>query len=485
MRRKALADLLRRYGRIFQHAWHHRRETDTPDLHRHEAQFLPAALALHDAPVHPAPRIVLWLIMVFALIACLWAVFGRIDIVATAAGKIIPNDRTKVIQPMETAVVKAIHVRDGQAVTPGQVLIELDATVAVADSERLRRESLTARLEAQRAQALLDALARGAPPTLKPPAGVGADRLLAEQSQATGQYQEYRACQLQLQAEIARCRAELQAALEQVAKLEQTAPIARQRAQDYQKLVKENFISQQGYLEREQVRIEQEQDLATSRSRVAEIRAALLEAQQQQATLAAETRRQLLDQHNLAEQKAASLEQELIKAEQRGRLMRLTAPVPHCAAVGCGHDRRRGHAGPALDGDRAEGERTRSRSPAAQQGHRLRESGADCRNQGGDLSLYQVRHVARHGHAGVLRRHPGRETGTDLCHARQARPQCDPRGKSERAPDAGHGGHGGGQDGHAARDRIFPEPFDAVRKRKPARAMSALTSAPALPPYTA
>lgn len=327
MRRKALADLLRRYGRIFQHAWHHRRETDTPDLHRHEAQFLPAALALHDAPVHPAPRIVLWLIMVFALIACLWAVFGRIDIVATAAGKIIPNDRTKVIQPMETAVVKAIHVRDGQAVTPGQVLIELDATVAVADSERLRRESLTARLEAQRAQALLDALARGAPPTLKPPAGVGADRLLAEQSQATGQYQEYRACQLQLQAEIARCRAELQAALEQVAKLEQTAPIARQRAQDYQKLVKENFISQQGYLEREQVRIEQEQDLATSRSRVAEIRAALLEAQQQQATLAAETRRQLLDQHNLAEQKAASLEQELIKAEQRGRLMRLTAPV--------------------------------------------------------------------------------------------------------------------------------------------------------------
>jgi len=52
-----------------------------------------------------------------------------------------------------------------------------------------------------------------------------------------------------------------------------------------------------------------------------------MEAQQQQATLAAETRRQLLDQQSLASQKAASLEQELIKAEQRGRLMHLTAPV--------------------------------------------------------------------------------------------------------------------------------------------------------------
>lgn len=327
MKRHALADLFKRYAKVFRHAWSHRKETDAPDLQSHEAQFLPAALALRDTPVHPAPRIALWLIMVFALIAVLWATFGRIDVVATAVGKIIPNDRTKVIQPMETAVVKAIHVRDGQMVTLGQVLLELDATTAAADSERLRNEALTARLEALRAQALLTALSSNRSPKLKPLDGADAVRLLAEQSQAAGQYQEYQARQLQLQAEIARRQAELQATQDQVVKLEQTAPIARQRAQDYQKLVKENFISQHGYLEREQARIEQEQDLASSRSRVAEIRAALTEAQQQQATLTAQTRRHLLDQHNLAAQKAASLQQELVKADQRSRLMRLTAPV--------------------------------------------------------------------------------------------------------------------------------------------------------------
>jgi hemolysin D len=327
MKRQAFADLIGRYAKVFRHAWLRRKEMDTPELHTHEAEFLPAALALRDTPVHPAPRIALWLIMAFALVALLWAIFGRIDVVATAVGKIIPNDRTKVIQPMETAVVKAIHVRDGQSVQAGQVLIELDATSAAADSERLRNEALTAQLEALRAQALLAALASGAPPKLKPLNGVDAARLLAEQAQAFGQYQEYQARQLQLQAEIARRRAELQATQEQVTKLEQTAPIARQRAQDYQKLVNENFISRHGYLEREQARIEQEQDLASSRSKVAEIHAALAEAKQQQATLAAETRRQLLDQHNLAAQKSASLEQELVKADQRGRLMRMTAPV--------------------------------------------------------------------------------------------------------------------------------------------------------------
>lgn len=327
MKRQAFADLLKRYAKIFRHAWSQRKETDAPALQAHEAQFLPAALSLRDTPVHPAPRITLWLIMAFALIALLWTIFGRIDVVATAVGKIIPNDRTKVIQPMETAVVKAIHVRDGQEVKLGQVLIELDATSAAADSERLRNEALTARLEALRAQALLSALEHGTPPKLQALDGVDPPRLLAEQSQASGQYEEYQAHRQQLQDEIIRRRAELQTTQEQVTKLEQTAPIARQRAQDYQKLVKENFVSQHGYLEREQARIEQEQDLAASRSKAVEIRAALTEVQQQQATLAAETHRQLLDQLSLASQKAASLQQEWIKADQRGRLMRMTAPV--------------------------------------------------------------------------------------------------------------------------------------------------------------
>lgn len=327
MKRQAFADLFSRYAKVFRHAWAHRKETDSPELQSHEAQFLPAALALRDTPLHPAPRITLWAIMAFALIALLWAFFGRIDVVATAVGKIIPNDRTKVIQSMETSVVKAIHVRDGQEVKLGQILVELDATTATADSERLDNEALTARMEAMRAQALLAALANGRPPKLGSTSGADAARVINEQILLTGQYQEYQARQLQLKSEITRRRAELQATQEQVTKLEQTVPIARQRAADYQRLVKENFMSQHGCLEQEQARIEQEQDLASSRAKVNEIRAALAEAQQQQATLAAETRRQLLDQQNLAEQKAASLGQELVKADQRGRLMRLTAPV--------------------------------------------------------------------------------------------------------------------------------------------------------------
>ena len=62
----------------------------------------------------------------FFCLALIWAGLGRVDIVASASGKAVPSGRVKQIQPFETGVVRAIHVRDGQSVKQGDVLIELD-----------------------------------------------------------------------------------------------------------------------------------------------------------------------------------------------------------------------------------------------------------------------------------------------------------------------------------------------------------------------
>ncbi len=110
-------------------------------------------------------------------------------------------------------------------------------------------------------------------------------------------------------------------------KLELTVPIARRRAQDFKNLVGQNFISEHGYLEKEQLRIEQEADLATQKSRLKELAASLQEGRSQRIALVAETKRLALDSLNEAEQKVTSYGQELIKAESRGKLMTLTAPV--------------------------------------------------------------------------------------------------------------------------------------------------------------
>lgn len=324
---RAIGDLLRRTAAVFGHAWRTRQQLAAPHRLAHELDFLPAALALQDKPVAPAPRVAMALIVGFALIALLWAIFGQIDIVATARGKIVPNDRTKVIQPVETATIKAIHVSDGQAVRSGEVLLELDATNAEADRERFAGELINARSQAARARALLAALDGNRPPHIAPLPEVPAARLAQEQRFVDGQYGEFRARLARIDADIARREAELRSTQEIVHKLEQTAPIARRRAKDFANLVEQNFISHHGYLEKEQTRIEQEADLATQRSRLGELSAALAEGREQRRSLIAETRRLALDSLDDAEKKAGSLAQELIKAQSRGRLMRLSAPV--------------------------------------------------------------------------------------------------------------------------------------------------------------
>ena len=327
LRLQATLDLLKRYATIFSHVWKIRKDLDSPQRLAHEAQFLPAALELQETPVSPAPRIVAWLLMAFALIAVLWAIFGQIDVVATAQGKIVPNEVSKLIQPIETATVKAIHVVDGQAVKAGQVLVELDATMAQADSTRTANDLTTATLQAARARGLLAALATGKAPRIEPLAHIGVERLTQEQRILDGQYGEYVARVTRIDAEIAKREAERRSTEAIVRKLEQTAPIARQRAQDFKDLVAKNFISKHGYLEKEQVRIEQEADLETQRSRLKELAAAIDEAKGQRNSAVAETRRLALDTLNEAEQKAHGFGQELVKTENRGRLMTLTAPV--------------------------------------------------------------------------------------------------------------------------------------------------------------
>ena len=331
LRGQAFADLLQRYGAVFGHAWSQRKAMEPTPRLPHEAQFLPAALALQETPLSPAPRVAMWAIISFAVLAVVWATVGRIDIVATAHGRVIPDAGIKLVQPIETATVRAIHVREGQSVRAGEPLIDLDATVAVADRTRLQGELADARLQAARARALLAALDSGKAPALgtvqSPGAPLSEARKTEAQQMLNSLHQEYLARQSRLDAELSRIDAEMQSTQEAVRKYEMTLPMAERRAQDFKDLVDENFVSRHGYLDREQVRIERTADLATLRSKLKEIEASRREAQHQKLELLTQTRRTQLDAVREASQRAASLEQELTKADTHGRQMQLTAPV--------------------------------------------------------------------------------------------------------------------------------------------------------------
>src|SRR6185312_10741641 len=63
---------------------------------------------------------------------------------------------TKVIQPFETGVVRAIHVHDGQKVVANEVLVDLDSTMNEADVTHLQGDQISAELDVARLKAALD-----------------------------------------------------------------------------------------------------------------------------------------------------------------------------------------------------------------------------------------------------------------------------------------------------------------------------------------
>ncbi|AZC38702.1 HlyD family type I secretion periplasmic adaptor subunit [Pseudomonas chlororaphis] len=325
----ATPSLLQRYRDVWQQAWRQRKSMDSVQRLPHEAQFLPAALELQDTPVHPAPRIFVWSILGFAVLALLWGFIGKIEVVAVAPGKIVPNGKTKLIQSSETAVVRAIHVGDGQAVKVGELLVELDPTAADADVRRIQSELLAARVDSARGAAMLDAINQQQPPAslIGAIANANPEQVLSAQRWLQGQYQEYRSNLELVDAEILQRSAEIQSAQAQVASLRQTVPIATQLAEDYRRLLEQQYVARHEYLEKEQARLDLLRQLSVQQASVLQSTAAQAEARRRREGVVAQNRRAMLDLQQEANQKAASLVQELAKARYQETLTSLKAPV--------------------------------------------------------------------------------------------------------------------------------------------------------------
>ncbi|WP_031196106.1 HlyD family type I secretion periplasmic adaptor subunit [Mesorhizobium sp. L103C119B0] len=133
----------------------HRMETrdlTTPAI----LEFQWPSTAVANAPIPQAARRIVWIIA--SLVIALIAVAGLIpvDQVVTARGLVVSKSPNMVVQPLETAIVRSIDVREGQHVQAGQVLARLDATFASADLAALAMQVSTLEAEVARLKAEAD-----------------------------------------------------------------------------------------------------------------------------------------------------------------------------------------------------------------------------------------------------------------------------------------------------------------------------------------
>ena len=293
---------------------------------RREFAFLPAALEIVETPPSPIGRAIVAIIVVLFCVALVWSWWGTIDIVASATGKIVPSGRTKIIQPFETGVVRAIRVQDGQAVKAGDVLVELDSTVNAAERDHLRNDLLAEQLNVARMRAALGAGDDHAADFVAPS---GADPILVstQRQLLLNQVTEHRAKIAALARQQAQKEAEQATTGAAIHKLEAMIPVVQQRVDIRKTLMERELSSKITYYEILQLLVEQQEELRVQNSHLREAEAAVAAIRETRGQAVAEYRRSLSDELTKAEQKVSGLIQDLIKAERKTTLQRLAAPV--------------------------------------------------------------------------------------------------------------------------------------------------------------
>ena len=245
------------------------------ELTAQEREFLPPLLEIQETPPSPVKRWVLWSIVGLVIALIVWATLGRISIVATAPGKFIPDGRVKEMQPLESSIVKAIHVKEGDRVRKGDLLLELDPTLSAAEMEanadkygfnKLEQERLTAELTNSK----VHYASTGQP----------AARVELEERMRQARVKAHAAKLAEAKATVEEKSAALAAAVATLKKYEQTTAIAAEREASARPLVDTGAISRLDYLQLKE-------DLAQNRN---DLSAQVETAQQAQAAAAGSER---------------------------------------------------------------------------------------------------------------------------------------------------------------------------------------------------
>ena len=122
------------------------------DIH----EFHPLNVEIEDRPINPLGPVILWIVVAIITFGVLWLFFAKIDVVVSARGQVIPTGEIKILQPIETGVISKINIKEGDYITKGQVLMQIDPSVTETSLDTKERNLDVLNLQIIRLEALIN-----------------------------------------------------------------------------------------------------------------------------------------------------------------------------------------------------------------------------------------------------------------------------------------------------------------------------------------
>ncbi len=264
-------------------------------------------------------KIILWTLAILVAILLTWACFGKLDIIVSAPGRLVPANYLKIVQPSEAGIVREILVHEGERVSAGQVLLRMDRQESDADSAAIANALKVREMQLRR----IDAELTDRP--LVRHAGDSADDLHQVRSQFEAHQQAYREAVAQAEESLRRAEHDRQAGMQTLEKLKLTNPIFRSQAGAYADLGKDGYVPRTTMEDKQREFIENDQEMKAQTARVDALSASVDEAQRQLNELKAKSRSDLQNERIEADADRAKLQQEMAKQSHKAGLLELRA----------------------------------------------------------------------------------------------------------------------------------------------------------------
>lgn len=282
--------------------------------------FAPGLLAIQESPPAKLPRAVMYAVSALFLILLAWAIFGKLNIIASAEGRLVPQTYVKIVQPADAGIVAQILVKEGEAVKAGQVLMRMDMKLAEADERSIQSDLILKRLQLRR----VDAELAGGPLTRR--ADDSSDRF----NEVAAQYRDHHLAYVdaldQARAAVAKAENETASAKEVLSKLRETTPIAQQQADAYADLGRQGYAPMLTVRDKQREYLEKARDLSAQVATVASLSAASAAAKKQLDEVKSKYDSDLRNERVEADGQYRKLVQDALKQQHKTALLELRAP---------------------------------------------------------------------------------------------------------------------------------------------------------------
>ena len=317
LKAQAWSEIFSRYRKVWAAAWRVRKNNDEMRRSIEEAEFLPAALAVQETPVHPLPRIAMYLLVSIIVLALIGSYIFEIDVIVSAPGQIISTGQKKSIQALESSVVKKIYVNEGELVKAGDVLLELYVPGFQTDSEKINIEILNSKNENNQNSKFLEYINNN---NINP-TGKEKNNLL------NSNVVEYEAKINRILAELESKKSELEATKRQAQKFSEALPSIEQKLNDYKELEQKGYIPKHAVLDQQQLLTDTKAELDIQQSKINDANSQIKQTQLTLESYRSELKRTTLEQIRDADTKLKLNSQELKKTTNRDTSLFIKAPV--------------------------------------------------------------------------------------------------------------------------------------------------------------